>query len=574
MISCFRNMMTTTTPNPHSENSTPAALTAEQIKTLEAQGCSARDWSRVRISPLTDLAEIHNVRFGLDVDIEEGAVVRDIPGGIYNCRVCRNARVENVARLGFDADSTCGVGTEVDVLDETGSRPVIIYPGISSQIATLMARVPSWLKKIESTLPDFLKSKAVPHEIGEGARVRDCGKIKNVSIGPRVRIDGAAHLCNGAVINHAAPGNEFAYIGAGVDAENFIVEDGRVDSCAMLRNCYVGQGAEVNKGFTGHDSLFFSNSQFENGETCAVLAGPYTVSMHKSTLVIACQTSFFNAGSATNQSNHMYKLGPIHWGVLERGVKTSSGSYIMLGAHIGAFSLVMGLHKAHPDTSEFPFSYLFGDERGQTIIVPAVMLRSCGLVRDINKWPARDRRKKHGLPPFDNINYDALNPDTVEAMLKALDVIQSLTGEQAYDGIYIRYKGMKFTSASLEMARFLYTGAIFKYLSKVLSEAKIPESDGQPALDWVDLGGQLIQRNTLNRALATDSIPEAQKVFDEAFASFDQDQVKWVARRFGEWWRRREHRIITAAQEFDDLIEEDRRKYRENLAKETAMLDL
>lgn len=82
----------------------------------------------------------------------------------------------------------------------------------------------------------------------------------------------------------------------------------------MIRNCYVGQGSVIDKGFTAHDSLFFANCSMENGEACAVLAGPYTVSMHKSSLLIGCQTSFMNAGSGTNMSNHMYKFGPVHWG--------------------------------------------------------------------------------------------------------------------------------------------------------------------------------------------------------------------------------------------------------------------
>ena len=42
---------------------------------------------------------------------------------------------------------------------------------------------------------------------------------------------------------------------------------------------------------------------------------------HKSTLLIAGMFSFMNAGSGSNQSNHMYKLGPIHQGAMERGAK-------------------------------------------------------------------------------------------------------------------------------------------------------------------------------------------------------------------------------------------------------------
>ena len=54
----------------------------------------------------------------------------------------------------------------------------------------------------------------------------------------------------------------------------------------------------------------------------------------------------------------MYKLGPIHQGTLERGAKTTSDSYILWPARVGAFSLVMGRHVNHADTSNLPFSYL------------------------------------------------------------------------------------------------------------------------------------------------------------------------------------------------------------------------
>ena len=551
-----------------------STLKTPEIHQLELQGCSAADWNSVKISPNVNLKEIRNVRFGNNVTIEDFAVVRDIPGGIFNCTVKKGALIENVGRIGFDDDATCGVGTLASVLDETGSRPSAIYPGLSAQLATLMARVPDFFKKISPSLPEFFESKKLLHVIGESAVVRDCGQILNVFIDRRVVVDGAQTLKNGAIINSAADGSEFAFVGSGVDAENFIIEDGRADSGALLRNCYVGQGAEVNKGFTGHDSLFFANCTFENGETCAVLAGPFSVSMHKASLIISCQLSFFNAGSATNQSNHMYKLGPAHWGVLERGVKTSSGSYLMLGAKIGAFSLVMGQHKNHPDTSAFPFSYLFGDERGNTIVVPAIMLRSCGLVRDQNKWPARDRRKKHGLHPNDRINYSALNPATIDTMLKAINTINQLLVDQNLDGIYLSYKGMKFTYASLEMAKMLYTTAIFKYLSNVLPDGKFPESDEQPAGEWVDLGGQIILRETLNEALTADNIPEVEKILDKAFLDFEEDQLKWVARRFGAWWRKREKLIPEYAAQFDDTINDDRQKYVESVAKETRMLDL
>ena len=347
------------------------------------------------------------------------------------------------------------------------------------------------------------------------------------------------------------------------------------DSGVIIRNCYIGQGAVVEKGFSAHDSLFFANCSLENGEACALFAGPYTVSMHKSSLLIGCQTSFMNAGSGTNQSNHMYKLGPVHWGILERGVKTSSDSYLMLGAKIGAFSLLMGQHKTHPDSSQFPFSYLFGDEKGATVVVPGVMLRSCGLLRDEKKWPTRDRRLKRRLPLHDRIVFDVLNPLTVDKMLSASDVIERLLARPADDDRFIRYRGMKFTRAALERARYLYELAIYKYLSKfgdaVFGDTAEPEGEAD---EWVDIAGLPMTRRDLQRAMEARSVGELEGAFEEAFENFGRLESRWIARRFPERWRRNPEVIADYAREFDRMVEEDRTRYLDDLTAQNEMLAL
>lgn len=550
-------------------------LSHVEIGNLKSQGCSAKNWEEVLIDPDLNLKNIINVRFERPVQIHAGVVLREIPGGIGGCEIKENVVIENVDSILFEPESAHGVGTMVAVLDETGSRPVPIYPGLSSQMAVLIAREPKWLKEIaDTTIREFLDSRQTPASIGEGSIIRDCGIIKNVSIGNEIVIEGALRLENGSIINNSTNGRSLVRIGAGVEAYNFIVEDGRLESKCSLFNCYVGQGVEIGKGFTAHDSLFFANSNFENGEAVAVLAGPYSVSMHKGTLMIGCQTSFMNAGSSTNQSNHMYKLGPVHWGVMERGVKTASGSYLMLGAKIGSFSLLMGSHKTHPDSSSFPFSYLFGDDKGATVVVPGAMLRSCGLLRDEKKWPARDRRLKRKLPLFDRITFNVLNPFTVGSMLDAIGTIEELLSHPADDDLYVRYKGMKFTRASLDRARNLYTIAIFKYLSLTLPDGIIPEGDSKEPEEWIDLGGMIMTRSDLSRVLASTSVWEAEQILDEAYEDYQEKELQWIGRRFGEWWRERESRINEFAAKFDETVEEDRQEYLENLRREMKMLEL
>ncbi|MDE5868846.1 MAG: DUF4954 family protein, partial [Muribaculaceae bacterium] len=567
---------------------------AREIQLLEANGCRCNDWSRIKFHAQSDFSRLRNVCFEGDnrigylndteiienvklvnCTVADNVTIRNIGDRLENCKIHAHARIVNVGSIVFEEGSDCGVGTEVSVLDETGSRSVTIFPGLTAQIALLMAREPKWRENhLHPLLLEYFDKMTLFIGIGENAVIENCGQLTNVSVGRECVIKGALSLRNGMLINNAAPGRALTFIGAGVDAENFIVEDGRLDSGAIIRNCYIGQGASIEKGFTAHDSLFFANCTLENGEACAVFAGPYTVSMHKSTLLIGVQTSFMNAGSGTNQSNHMYKLGPVHWGILERGVKTSSSSYLMLGAKIGAFSLLMGSHKTHPDSSQFPFSYLFGDDRGATVVVPAVMLRSCGLLRDEQKWPARDRRLKRKLPLLDRVVFDVLNPITVEAMLTALDVIDDLLMRPADDDRFLRYRGMKFTRASLERARHLYELAIYKYLSLRISDG-FPKKKGEDDIsEWVDMAGLLIPRKYLELAMKQESIEDMREVFDDAFNNYPELEKEWIASRFGEHWHKPAEVIASYAQDFDHIIEEDRRRYLEDLSAQNEMLKL
>lgn len=565
---------------------------------LESFGCTASDWDTVFFHPDCDLSKIRNVEFegrcriGViggeqnpksrirnarleDCTVGDGATISNIGGYIRNAVIGSRAVIENVGRIEFEPEASCGLGLHISVLDETGSRPVVIYPGISSQSATLMAR-DSRLAE-DSLIPQtaaYCEELGFTPEIGEDAVIRDCGVLLNVSVGREVRVEGASRLANGMIINNAAPGRPLAFVGHGVDADGFIIEDGRVDAGVLLRNVYVGQGVTLEKGFTAHDSLFFANCSMENGEACALLAGPYTVSMHKGTLLIGAHTSFMNAGSSTNQSNHMYKLGPIHWGILERGVKTSSNSYLMHGAAIGAFSLLMGEHKTHPDSTEFPFSYLFGDDKGATVVVPAMMLRSCGLMRDEMKWPTRDRRTKRKLPLNDRIIFEVLNPYTVSRILKALDTIEELLHLQADDDRFIRYKGMKFNKAALERGRQIYTLAVYKYLSNKLPDDYVVNEEEKKITEWIDLSGLILTREALAKATEAQSVEEREAVFDEAYEKFPELEREWILSSFDNKWLEDPAKIRIMAQEFDRLIEEDRANYKESLASEAEMLKL
>lgn len=567
---------------------------------LEDNGCRCADWDRVSVSDDTDLTLIRDVEFRGNVDIGplrrnvdspesgiEHAVIEDCRLGADVCirlvreslrgyTVGHGARIVDVGLVEYEREASCGIGLQVSVLDETGSRPVILFPGLSAQIAMLMARMPHWTAEhLKPILDSWIETLSYGAVIGENASIERTAHIRNVFVDREVIIDGATRLHTGCIINNAPAGRCMARVGAGVNADGFLIEDGTVLSGCILHNVFVGQGAVLADGLSAHDSLFFANCTCHNGETCALFAGPYTTTMHKSTLLIGAQTQFMNAGSASNQSNHLYKMGPVHWGIMERGVKTSSFSYVMWGAKIGAFSLVVGSHKMHPDSSDFPFSYLFGDERGGTIVVPGIMLRSSGLLRDEKKWPLRERRVRR-LPLHDRIQFEVLNPVTVGAMARALPLIDELRRRPADDDRFVRFKGMKLRVSNLERAHHLYTLGICKYLKLKLGNAPFPAcpDTGDAPEAWLDLAGQFIPEQVVRQILRQSSLADITRMLDYCFEHFTELEMKWIACALKDWGLRPRAEIDTYAAEFDRLVDEDRRDYLQLIADENQMLSL
>ena len=591
--------MTTSTPQKTETGAPYRALTPAEIGQLKSQGCYCSDWSRVSVRDGLDMRLIRTSRFCGTVKLgmltsgterEQGifnAVIHDctigdnvfisgVAGRLEGLTIDDDVRIENVGRIIAEPGADFGVGTAVSVLDETGSRPVYIYPGLTAQIAALMAHRPHWTEETFLPMLDEIRQ-SLPETptIGKGAEVVDTRYIFDVRIGAGVRVYGASYLKNGTVVSNALSGHTLTFVGNDVDAEDFIIEDGKVDSGTLLRRCYVGQGAELEKRFTAHDSLFFANASLENGEACAIMAGPYTVSMHKSSLLIGGEYSFFNAGSGTNSSNHKYKLGPVHWGVMQRGVKTASSAYIMWGGRIGAFSLLMGAHKAHPDTSDFPFSYLFGRPDGTTLVAPGLMLKSCGLMRDELKWPKRDRRVKGRVPLHDHVNFEVLNPITVGAMIKALNVLKELAGAQPDSNGLVSHKGVYLKAKSIERGIEFYTLGIAKYISiKLKDEKAVPKPQAETPITWKDLGGQILPASAIDAALEAESLDEITRILDEAHDNYATLEREWIGQILSPALKDVISLAENAASRLDAMVDKDRKQYLATLSAHNAAFTL
>lgn len=522
---------------------TERQLRRDEIRALEKQGCTAQDWARVTTVGDLDTERIRQVRFSgavrLGMFADELITDDGVPraSGIYNCllhecSVGDNSYLRDIGTVSrYDIGEQCiiegtrglitngptsfGNGTSVSVVNEGGGRAMPICDQLSAQVAYLLA-----MYRHDEALIDRLSAmvseraeqlRAMRGTVGNGAWICNSGVLTNVLVGEHARVAGAVRLEEGALTGSAS---DPVRVGDGVIARHFIALEGaRIGGGVHIERCLVGQGVNLGKGFTANDSVFFANCEGFNGEMCSVFAGPYTVSHHKSTLLIAGLFSFFNAGSATNQSNHMYKLGPLHEGVMERGCKTGSGAYLLWPSRVGAFTAVIGRHYANFDSSDLPFS-LIREEEGHSYALPGVGLLGCGLWRDEAKWKERDWRKAERL--LDIVCTDVLTPVTVGAIERALGRLAALKDKAHGRREYVVWKGLRVRVRTLESYGRYYRLALDRYLGEktaarldsLPADAPFDSVRERFAVDmehgmdsWVDIAGWVVPRLALEQLL-------------------------------------------------------------------------
>ncbi|MDO4934642.1 MAG: DUF4954 family protein, partial [Prevotella sp.] len=330
------------------------SLTLDEIAAMESQGCTAGDWNTVRVAEAFSPGYVRDVTFcgtvclgvfDKQIEIGEGfmrqagirnAVLRDVTVG-DNCLIenigCYISRydiaeecyIANVGRMATDDGATYGNGNVVSVLNEAGDGNVIIYDGLTSQMAAFMVAHASdadFMARMRAMVARDVETRRPEcGTIGYRVKITNTREIVNTIVGDDCEISGASLISDCTLTGTPEAGT---YIGHDVICENTVVAAGAsVTDGAKVSCCFIGEACHIGRGFSAENSLFFANSYMANGEACAAFCGPFTVSHHKSTLLIGGMYSFYNAGSGTNFSNHAYKLGPIHYGTLGRGSKTA-----------------------------------------------------------------------------------------------------------------------------------------------------------------------------------------------------------------------------------------------------------
>ena len=523
-------------------------ITDREIDILEANNCWAEDWTSVMVAEDFRPNFMHRVMlygdirigaFEKNVEVSKGfvkhsgindATLRNVVIGdncliekignyINNYTIGEDCHIANVSTIETTDGATFGEGNLISVLNEVGDGNVVLFRDLNSQLAAFMVKHFAD-KELKSEIRQLIRqqiSDTAPERgvIGDRVKIVNTKEITNTVVFDDCEIDGASRLSDCTILTSP---NASVYIGTGVICENSIISDGSsIINSVKIQDCFVGEACQLSNGFTASASLFFANSYMSNGEACAAFCGPFTASHHKSSLLIGGMFSFYNAGSATNFSNHAYKMGPMHYGTLERGSKTASGAYILMPAHIGAFSVCFGKLMYHPDTRSLPFSYLIA-YNDTMYLVPGRNLTTVGLYRDIRKWPKRDMRPDSARKSI--VNFDWLSPFTVGEILRGKKILEDLREASGEDVSTYNYHEYVIKNSSLRKGIKYYDIALRIYMGAVLKRhAPIEPTTTVGTGSWTDISGLLLPES------------EEQRIIDDIISG-DIDTTEALTERF------------------------------------------
>ena len=592
-------------------------LTSEEIEVLKSNDCWAEDWTSVNVAEDFKPNFMHRVMlygevnigaFNKNVEVSQGfvkhaginnATLRNVTIGddclienvgnyVNNYTIGDDCYISNISTLETTEGATYGEGNLVSVLNEVGEGNVILFSDLNSQLAAFMVKHFSD-KELKEKIRQIIKTdidNKMPErgQIGNNVKIVNTKEITNCIINDFCEVNGAARLSDCTLLG-SAHGN--VYIGTGVIAENSIIAEGAsVINSVKIQDCYVGEACQLSNGFTASTSVFFANSYMSNGEACAAFCGPFTASHHKSSLLIGGMFSFYNAGSATNFSNHAYKMGPMHWGILERGSKTASGAYLLMPATLGSFSVCFGKLMHHPNTRNLPFAYLIADG-DKMFLIPGRNITTVGLYRDIKKWPKRDLRAQENRKSI--VNFDWLSPFSVGEILKGKKILESLrevTGDNVSQYLYHEYiipasslhKGIKYYDIALR----IYMGAVLKRVLK-RDPAITPPATQVGTSDWDDLSGLLLPVSEEERIVNDlkegniESIQQLIERFKEIDTNYRQYQWAWTYKMICDYYGISEITLEDANRIHEDYIKARRSwiaEIKKDAEKEFAMGDV
>ena len=156
-------------------------LSVNEIAILEEQGCSAEDWAEILVdedfttSSITNVAFYGHVEIGSlngSMEVEDGfwrrcclrnvalrnviigdeCIIENIRGYISDYRIGNRCYISDCGIIMSQKGTTCGAGETISVLNENGDGNIVLYPGLTSQMAWLMINFPDVRNLVQTSV--------------------------------------------------------------------------------------------------------------------------------------------------------------------------------------------------------------------------------------------------------------------------------------------------------------------------------------------------------------------------------------------------------------------------------------
>ncbi|MFO7782344.1 MAG: DUF4954 family protein [Spirochaetia bacterium] len=384
--------------------------------------------STISSCDIGDHVAIHNVRYLAHYIVGNRCIITNID----EMHTTNHAKFGNGILKDGETDD---VLITLDVINETGSRAVQPFDGMIPADAYLWSRYRDdealQIQLAQMTQNRYDSRRGYYGTVGEQSVVKNSRIIKDVKIGSHCYIKGANKLKNLTINSNI---DEPTQIGEGVELVNGIIGYG----CRIFYGCkavrfIMGNNSSLKYGARLIHSFMGDNSTVSCCELLNNLMFPAHEQHHNNSFLIASvvmgQSNI--AAGATIGSNHNSRAndneiqaGRGFWPGLCTSLKHSSrfASFVLLAK---------GHYPAELDIP-FPFSLLSNDtSQNRLEVMPAFFWtrNMYALARNSWKFGARDTRKQK----TQNIEFDALAPDTVEEIITARELLAIWTA-QAKDG--------------------------------------------------------------------------------------------------------------------------------------------
>lgn len=440
-------------------------LQKPEIAELEARGCAAEDWSRVRVAvgfnprrvracefrgdvvlgrfrQRVQLADGVEVIAGVanstlvDCVVGDDAVVKDVRL-LANYVIGPEAVVADCGRVTCAAGTTFGNGTRVPVALEGGGREVEAFAEIDVDLAAAVAGPGPRRSEVDGyrrAVADYRDRAACDRGIiAAGARVWGVPRVEDTYVGPAARIDGATGVIRSTLLS--TPDEPVAIETGALVADSLLQWGSQVTGLAVVERSVLGEASRVDRHGKVRDSILGPNTEAAAGEVVSCLLGAFVGCPHQSLLISAFwPAGRGNIGYGANVGSNHTSRAP------DQEFRAAEGLFVGLGVNVkfpcdfsrAPYTVIACGVDLPPQKVTFPFSLIAPPaERthdlppGLNRISPAWMLRAnvYALRRNEAKYRARNRARRS------RFEFAVFRRETVEhvrAAARALAGVQTL----------------------------------------------------------------------------------------------------------------------------------------------------